>query len=800
MKIFNKEYIELNLEVSSKKDALKKISLFAKNLKITDNEKNLYNAFLKREEESSTGFEKGFAIPHARDMCVKKSALFFVRFKNPIDWDSIDKQKTHSCFVIMIPKENEGKDHLETLSKVSIALMNDDFIDNLNKSKSKPTIFEMIDKYIQQNEKLESNDKQAIENKSNIRNIIAITACPVGVAHTYLAAEKLNTTAKENNWNIKVETHGSSGIKNKFSDEEIKNADIVIIASDIGIDLSRFENKKVYQTNVKQAIHNPKELIDQAYEKAIIYKSNNKDSEKNKNFSDSNQKTSVMKHILSGISYMVPFVIFGGICIALSLGIGKIIYGDGSSPPDGDFLYYLNQAGSVAFSLMIGALGAYIANSIAGRAAIAPAFIVSVLGNTPAAIYSFGGIDVQTAMGFLGSIIFGLSIGYTVKWINSWTIPKSISSIMPIFVIPLGVGIFYSLISIFVIGAPVAFVMNKFTEALKSVFVSDGKNTNVTLGVSIAIGILLGAMAGFDMGGPINKVAFLTCSTLITQNVYEPMGMMAAAIPCAPLGMGLCSMIFRQKFNEQEKSLGVSAFIMGLIGISEGAIPFAISDPKKAIPCNMIGSAVAGGVAGALGVTDAAAHGGPIVGVLGAVSSSSYGLAAGIGFFFLAIIIGTLVTCFLYGFLRRQNTNKENNLISNNKKYNAINFFIKKGNFSLKKLFSFNKQGNRKPSHKNNFSSLVSKSKISKNSIIFYSMITFLIIFIALAISLLVTGSHDYSLFITATLKGDTNKPDIAKFIYGIFFTVMSIIFIIASILFGNSTFNKKLISKQELI
>lgn len=662
MKIFNQEYIELDLDVSSKKDALKKIASLAKDLNITNKQTDLYNAFLKREDESSTGFEKGFAIPHARDNCINKSALFFIRFAKPIEWESVDNQKTHSCFVIMIPKDNEGKEHLETLSKVSIALMNDEFINNLNNQKSKIKVFELINEYIDKKENQTDVTKENENKLESTKNILAITACPVGVAHTYLAAEKLIATAKENNWNIKVETHGSSGVKNQFSDHEIQKADLIIVASDIGIDLSRFENKKVFETNVKQAIHNPKQLIDQAYEKANVYKSNSK-IENTKSFSNEKQKVSVMKHILSGISYMVPFVIFGGICIALSLGIGKIIYGENSSPPPGDFLYYINQAGSVAFSLMIGALGAYIAFSIAGRAAIAPAFIVSVLGNTPAAIYSFGGIQVVTAMGFLGSIIFGLSIGYTVKWINSWVVPKSISSIMPIFVIPLGVGIFYSLISIFVIGAPVAFVMNKFITALQSVFVSDGKDNNVTLGVSIAIGLLIGAMAGFDMGGPINKVAFLTCSTLITQQVYEPMGMMAAAIPCAPIGMGLCTMIFRQKFDEQEKSLGVSAFIMGLIGISEGAIPFAISDPKKAIPCNMVGSAIAGAIAGAFGVTDAAAHGGPIVGVLGAVSSSSYGLVGGIGLFFLAIVIGTLVTCFLYGILRKKSANvatKEN--------------------------------------------------------------------------------------------------------------------------------------------
>lgn len=665
MEIFNKEYINLTIDAKNKKDALKQISLFAKKINVINDENELYKSLLQREEESSTGFENGFAIPHSRTDNIKKSALLFVRFKNSIDWNSIDKKLTDTCFVILIPKEKETNDHIDTLSKISLSLMDKNFVKNIKQSNSKHKIFEIINNYINS-----SNDKNVsstnLEN-SNTRKILAITACPVGVAHTYLAAEKLITASKENGWDIKVETHGSSGIKNSFTQQEINDCDLIIIASDIGIDLTRFENKKIYQSSVKKAIHNPVELINEAYDKAEINTKIKSIDQNDKKF-NSKKQSSIMKHILTGISYMVPFVILGGICIALSIGIGKIIYGQDYVAPKGDFLYYMEKIGAVSFTLMIGALGGYIAFSIAGRAAIAPAFIVSVLGNTPEAIYEVGGLNVTTAMGFLGSIIFGLSIGYTVKWINSWNVPKSINAIMPIFVIPLGVGLIYSLIAIFVIGAPIAWIMGKFIDALRNIFVSNNNvEQNVTVGASVAIGLLIGAMAGFDMGGPINKVAFLTCTSLITSKVYEPMGMMAATIPVAPLGMGLCTMIFRQKFNEQEKSLGVSALIMGFIGISEGAIPFAISDPKKAIPCNMIGSAVAGAIAGGFGVTDAAAHGGPIVGILGAVSSErSYGLAGGIGFFFLAIVIGTLITCLLYGLIRNReiktifNKNKKN--------------------------------------------------------------------------------------------------------------------------------------------
>lgn len=709
MDIFNKKYIKTNLEVSSKHDALKKISNFAKELEIISSVTDVTNALKSREEESSTGFENGFAIPHARTKSILKPAILFIKFKKAIDWNSLDKQLTSCAFVLLIPEEVSAV-HLDFLSKISTALMDKNFVNKIKETNSKDLIYEEINKYFTAEDSPRNND---LKNDSSIggnsqKRIIALTACPVGVAHTYLAADKLKEAGKLKNIWIKVETHGSVGIKNQANKEEIEKADAIIVASDIGLDLSRFNNKVLIQTPIKEAIHNPNELIDKALNSKSIYKSdelkaNNSQKEFNK---DEKKKMSVMKHILSGISYMIPFVILGGICIALSAGLGKAIYGQDYSAPQGDFFYYLNEIGSVAFTLMIGVLGAYIAYSIAGRATLAPAFIVSIVGNTPNAIYTFAGIQNDgVGMGFLGSILFGLLIGYTVKWINTWKIPKSISSIMPIFVIPLGVGLFYGLIAIFVIGAPVAFVMGQFINALKSIFVS-GNSSNavskdISLGVSIAIGILIGAMAGFDMGGPINKVAFLTCTALISSKVTEPMGMMAAAIPVAPLGMGLCTMIFRNKFSKEEKTMGISAFIMGFIGISEGAIPFAISDPKRAIACNVVGSAITGGIAGALGITCAAAHGGPIVGILGAVSSNEFGLAGGIGLFFVTIIIGMLITCFLYGIIRKtdKNNNQENfkdvfKIFKRSKNVNKVNLYKQEKLFKNQKVLINKTRGN----------------------------------------------------------------------------------------------------------
>lgn len=686
MHVFKKEYVKLNLDVISKEDALEKIANFAFELKIANDTQKLKKAFLLREEQASTGFEDGIAIPHAKDETILQPALLFVNFKTPIDWQSIDNKKTNNVFVIMLPEKHESSEHLEILSTVSKSLLDKDFCNSLNNVKSNDECFDLINSNIFENKTKEEPSSTA--NKIGNKKIIAITACPVGVAHTYLAAEKLTQTGLNNGYQIKVETHGSSGMKNQFTEEEINEADLLIVASDIGIDLERFANKRIYQVPVKRAIHDPLGLINDAYAKAVLNDKNPVELKTKKTLDEKTSKQSLMKHILTGISYMIPFVILGGICIALSVGLGKAIYGDNASAPEGDFLFYLGQIGSIAFTLMIGALGGYIAYSIGGRAAIAPAFVVSVLGNTPTAIYPFVGIQVQTAMGFVGALIFGLLIGYTVKWLNTWRVPKTISSIMPVFIIPLGVGIFYSLLAMFVIGAPIAYVMGEFINALKNVFQgTGGVSKDLGLGISILLGLLIGAMAGFDMGGPINKVAFVTCSALVTSGIYEPMGMMGAAIPIAPLGMGICTLIFKNKFDEQEKSLGISAIIMGTIGISEGAIPFAISDPKKAIPCNVIGSAVAGALAAGLSVSNAAPHGGPIVAVLGAIGSNTYGVAAGIGFYMLSIVVGTAVTCFLYGFLKNKEfktlfkTKKSSNK-NENKELNLNNteIFLQKDN------------------------------------------------------------------------------------------------------------------------
>ncbi|MGZ9763311.1 PTS fructose transporter subunit IIABC [Mycoplasma sp. AC1221] len=659
MKVFKSEYIFIDKSFNDKSEVFNFIANKANELSISDSVEKTFAALQQREKEFSTGMEKGFAIPHCQSESILQPALFFIKSKTPISWDTLDKSDVHNMFVILIPNENKNNLHMHTLAKVSTILLDLQTTEELQTSNDVSRIYNIIDSYLENKDLATTASKQG-------KKVIGITSCAVGIAHTYLSAETLHNKLSELGYQPKIETRGSVGIQNQLTQQDIKDAEFVIIASDVKIPLEDFDGKKVYVTSTKEAIHNP-DIVIQKASLAQIYHNENK-VEKSKD----DTKQGVLKHIIKGISYMIPYVIFGGIMIAISLGLGKAIYGNNTSAPKGDFLWWLLEIGVVSFTLMIGALGGYIAYSIAGRAAIMPGFVVSFIANKNDLFFSIGGISAATPMGFVGSILFGLLIGYTVKWIANLKIQKSISAIIPMFVIPIGVTLFYSMLVIFVIGAPIGYVMDRFIEALKHIFTKD---SNIGIWIALLLGILLGGMAGFDMGGPINKVAFLSSSALVTQSIFEPMGMVGAAIPVAPLGMGFATLIFRKKFSNNEKSLGASAILMGFIGISEGAIPFAVADPKRVITANVIGSAVAGGIAGALSVTNAAAHGGPIVAILGAVGSNVHGTGLGILFYFIAIIIGTTITALIYGFWKDKEINKDSKFAAAIAKIN----FWKKG-------------------------------------------------------------------------------------------------------------------------
>ncbi|WP_338975507.1 fructose-specific PTS transporter subunit EIIC [Spiroplasma endosymbiont of Monopis laevigella] len=656
--ILTVEHVFLESDCKTQAEAFQEIATSAKKLgflKKNISEKSLVNSFLQREGEGTTGFGDGVAVPHARNEDIVKSGIFIMRFKQPIPWKALDEQPVKAIIALIVPLKSAGNEHLEILSKVAQRLTKPEFQSILFNSKDKKAIIQSLN--INNKPNVETSSKTISEDmkgsSKKTKNIIAITACPVGVAHTYIAQDKLEIAAKNLGYNIKVETHGSIGIKGAFTATDIANADLVIIAVSAGVadlKLERFNNKPLYKVEISKVIKNPESIVNDAFANAKPYEINKSESgqkaEKENKSNDlfTTDKQGIMKHIMAGVGYMVPFVVFGGIMLALSIGIAKAVYGadfDISKLPHNHFLYFMNQAGSIAFTLMIPILAGFIANSIAGRAALVPAMVSAYVANTAGLVYPIAGLEPKVSAGFLGALLIGPSVGYLVRWIITWKVPKTIAPIMPIFFIPIVVTFLISFTFIYAIGAPIGWIMEQFQNGL----------THMPREAMAAIGMLLGAMVGFDMGGPINKVAFLAASTTITADPSSQlfMGAVAAAIPVAPLGMGLTTLIFRKFFNESERTLGLTAMLMGCIGISEGAIPFAVRDPKRAIISNIIGSAVAGSIAGTFLLTDAAGHGGPIVAILGAVSSVNYVLWVSILLFFLAIIVGSIVTCLVYG-------------------------------------------------------------------------------------------------------------------------------------------------------
>lgn len=455
--------------------------------------------------------------------------------------------------------------------------------------------------------------------------IVAITACPVGIAHTYMAAEKLSKTGAELGHDVKVETHGSIGIENGLTEQEIKEADGVIIAADKTVDLERFAGKRIVVVPVADAIKQPAELIERV-KTAPVQKASAKTSVSKKG-KDGNI---VYRALMNGVSHMIPFVVVGGLLIALALAIGGEPTANGLAIPEGSIWQKVLDVGGAAFMFMVPILAGYIAYAIADRPALAP----GVVGGYIAANGSFYGSEAGA--GFLGGILAGFAVGYLVRWIKTWKVPQMIQPIMPILIIPIISMVAIAALFIFIVGAPIAGLMEGLTTMLQGM---EGSS-------KIVLGLLLGAMIAFDMGGPVNKVAFLFGASMIAEGQTGIMGAIAVAICIPPLGMGIATFIRKKLFVKEEQEAGKAAFMMGLVGITEGAIPFAAGDPLRVIPANMIGAMIGAAIAITVGVTNNVPHGGPVVAVLGAVDN--------VIMFFVSVIIGSLITAFTTIFLKER--------------------------------------------------------------------------------------------------------------------------------------------------
>lgn len=455
--------------------------------------------------------------------------------------------------------------------------------------------------------------------------ILAITSCPNGIAHTYMAQEKLEQAAKEMGVDIKVETQGGVGAENVLTAKEIREADGIIIAADRQVDLSRFNGKRLINENVREGIHHPKDLIQRIIDQnAPIH--HEKGASDNDSYEDEEKKKSgvqmVYQHLMNGVSFMVPFIVVGGLLIAIALTLGGEPSAKGLVILDDSFWKSIEKIGALSFSFMVPILAGYIAYSIADK----PGLVPGMIGGAIAADGSFYGSEAGA--GFLGGIVAGFLAGYIAKWIKNVKVPKAMAPIMPIIIIPIISSVIVGLIFIFLIGAPISGIFTALTGWLKGM-----QGANI-----VVLALIIGAMIAFDMGGPVNKVAFLFGSALIAEGNYAVMGMVAVAVCTPPIGLGLATFLQKGKFNNSEQEMGKASFTMGLFGITEGAIPFAAQDPLRIIPANMIGAMVAAVIAALGGVGDRVAHGGPIVAVLGGIQHVLW--------FFVAVIIGSLITMF----------------------------------------------------------------------------------------------------------------------------------------------------------
>lgn len=613
--LFSENCINLNLKGSTKSEIIDELVEML-NVAGKLNDKEEYKKqILKRESQSSTGLEEGIAIPHAKTAAVKIPSIAFGISKNGVDYESLDGEPSKLFFMIAAPA-NASDTHIEILSKLTTMLLNDEIRERLLEVK---TPQEVIDILSLENEVGEEEKEEVKIKSSEFPEVLAVTACPTGIAHTYMAADALIKKAKELGINIKVETNGSTGVKNKLTDEEIKNAKGIIVAADKNVEMARFDGKNVEIVPVKEGIKNPERLIKNAINQtAPIYKADGKSS----GVSNKKEKTGFYKHLMSGVSNMLPFVVGGGILIALSFMFG-ITASNPSDPNYSPIAKLLNDiGGGNAFFLMVPVMAGFIGMSIADRPGFAPAMVGGL-------------ISLNNGGGFLGGLIGGFLGGYTVILLKKVfsKLPQSFEGLKPV--------LLYPLFGIFITGAlmyglivdPIAALNNGVTEFLKS----------LGTGNLVLLGIVLAAMMATDMGGPINKAAFTFGIMMITAGDYAPHAAVMAGGMVPPLGIALATTFFKNKFTKDEIDAGKTCYIMGLSFITEGAIPFAAADPVRVIPASVIGAAIAGGLTMFFKVQLPAPHGGIFV----------FPVVTHPMMYLLSIVVGSVVTALILGFIKK---------------------------------------------------------------------------------------------------------------------------------------------------
>lgn len=625
--LLSKDGIELNVNAKDKNDIINKMTkLMLKTGRITD--LNAYTELvLKREEEGSTGVGEGIAIPHGKGDCVTEPGLVAMVVPNGVEYDALDGKPVNLLFMIAAPNTSDNV-HLDVLSRLSTMLMDTEFKNKLISAKSKEEFLNIINETENEKFKEETKQEQGYE-------ILGITACPTGIAHTYMAAEALEAAGKEVGHLVKIETQGQSGVKNKLTKEEIKNAKAIIIAADIDIDLSRFKGKKVLKAKVADGIHKPKELIEKALtDKNIpVYQGNGKDDSEYENSDGVGSR--IYRHLMNGVTHMLPFVVGGGILIAIAFLLDDYSIDPSNFGMNTPIAAFFKTIGGIAFDFMLCILSGYIAMSIADRPGLAVGFVGGAVAKAGTTFASLTNPDVTlVSSGFLGALIAGFIGGYVVLLLRKVFsfLPKSLESVKPILIYPVGGILLIGLIMLAI--NPVVGAIN---TALNN-FLSSMQGAN-----KIILGAILGGMMSVDLGGPVNKASYTFGTGMLAEGHYDIMAAVMAGGMVAPLAIALLATFFPKKLPKKDRQSALLNYIMGFSFISEGAIPFASADPIRVIVSCVIGSAVSGALSMLFNCTLMAPHGG--IFVLPVVGNAAL--------YLLSIVIGSFVAMFILAALKK---------------------------------------------------------------------------------------------------------------------------------------------------
>ncbi|RKW38633.1 MAG: PTS fructose transporter subunit IIC [Lachnospiraceae bacterium] len=625
------DLIQFDFMAKDKKDALNKLTDMLVEEGIIGNKDEFYKALLGREELSTTGVGDGIAIPHAKASCFEKAMIIYAKSDEGVEWESFDSQPAKHIFMICAPA-NGADEHLKALATLSTALMNPEVKGKLDNATTKEEVKTIFEDFVKSTEEVKEKPKEESGSEDK-KYIIAVTACPTGIAHTFMAAEKIKEAAKEMGLDVKVETNGQIGVENKLTKDDIERAVGIIVAADKKVEIARFDGHPTLFTKVADGINKPKELIQTVLDgnAAIYHHSGEKSSSESTEGESVGRK--IYKYLMEGVSNMLPFVVAGGILIALSFFWGINAFNP-EDPSYNKFAELLFVLGKLAFSMMLPILAGFIGRSIADR----PGFIVGMVGGILADPSILGLKSAAwlnyTPSGFLGALVAGFFAGgiiIALRYIFSW-IPRSLDGIKPIFLFPVLGSFIMGVLMLFVVNAPMAFIMTSFKNFIEA----------LSGGEKVILGFVVGSMMAIDMGGPINKAAYVTATALVTTSGTAGSDVMAASMVggmIPPLAIALSATIYKNLWPETQRGSALVNYVMGFAFITEGAIPFAASNPIRVIPPLFLSSGVAGALSMIFDCRSRAPHGGMFAVLVGAVTNPVM--------YLLALVIGTVMGAFL---------------------------------------------------------------------------------------------------------------------------------------------------------